>query len=417
MTFDELDDDDGPPADSGRRARVVARARQRQGRRRAMAAFAALAVLTPLTLVAVNGDDDPDRVRLATEPDPALTTTSTLADSLVPFPTTEPTLTPPTLTVTIPPTTPDTPTTTQPAGTARRPVVADRAGRWKLAAFGEGPKSCLELVAGEKVHGPLLCGSGRATSVVGDVVTLDTPAGRMAVAVVDPTVTGFAAYPQGPGRLGLLGEAGTDPTPTGLTYAAGEIGAAGVTSQLVIAAGVQTPAKVTLPAANGPIPAGSVDITTSGPYGVWPGYRRAGLTGFVFGGNQEVGFYDGPGGRPCLLYRRFTGPAERLLIDQCAARDAYPSDAFAELLPAGVANFEQYFLTAVVSDVPVTSWRCELSTGELCTGTQLYADPKGSGRTFLYTFAGLHRLPLGSTLTAVVLDGQREVARYERKAF
>lgn len=444
--FDELDDAEDLRPDPTRQERVLARAGRRRARRRAVGmALALTAFAAPLGL-ALNRDRGRDGVRLATEPGLGLTTTSTeTATSPVlpdPAPDIDPQLPPsrPPVTVVSPPgfgpptsagipgavtaTTslgnPGGPTTTSPPETVRRPVLADRGGRWQLLSVGQGASRCLELVAGSRVHGSLLCGSGPTTAVVGDLVALETAIGRMVVAVASPTVTGFDAYSQAAGgREPNSGQAAADPLGVaGLAYVAGTVGGGGAPSELVMAAGEQTPAKVIVPVADGAFRAAELKVKTSAPYGVWPGYRRAGLTGFVFAGNQEVGFYDGPGGVRCLLYRRFTGPAERLLADQCPAPPGPqpPFAAYAELLPAGVANFERVYLPALVTDLRVTGWRCELSTGATCGSAQVHADPKGSGRTFLYSFAGLFQLPPGATLTAVLLDGQTEVGRVELRA-
>lgn len=432
MNFDELDDPTGPPTDAQRRDRVVARAQRRQLRRRAIGAtLAAVSVLVPLTVAVVNRNDRPTDTQLATRPVPLVTTTTTGVDGVpdptgdepvgepgaMPTPTTAVTLVaPPTVTAPPAPSGPAPVVTAPPTGAAL-PVVADPANRWQLVVAGQGGARCVQLVVGGRVHGSLLCGAKPAESIHGDLVSLDTSIGRMVVVVVDPSVTGFAAYPQAGGRINLRGAAGPDRQVDAMAYAAGEVGGSGVSTQLIIEAGAQRPAKLTVPPASGVVPAGAVEVKTTGPYGVWPGYRKAGFTGFLFAGNQEVGFYDGPGDKPCLLYRRFTGPAEALLLDQCGAgAKAFPSNSFAELLPTGVASFERYFLPAIVSDVPLTSWRCELSTGRACGGAELLADPKGSGRTFLFTFAGLFELPPGGTMTAVLLDGATEFARYEVKA-
>ena len=60
-------------------------------------------------------------------------------------------------------------------------------------------------------------------------------------------------------------------------------------------------------------------VMTTPPYGIWPGYSKVSSTGFWFGGNEDLGFYDNPSGdgSRCVLWRRLGGSPEAMLLDVC----------------------------------------------------------------------------------------------------
>lgn len=298
----------------------------------------------------------------------------------------------------------------EPAPPGRRRLLGDSTLGWELLAVDDNPDRCLELVVGPWVQGSLLCAAEPATRLIGDVTAVDTPIGRMVVAVVDPSVTSINPV------VGLPGKAGPDRITSTISYAAAQAGAGagGHLPELLLASGDNTIARVILPAKTGLIRPAEMTVVNTPPYGRWDGYRGAGYAGLFFGGNQEVGFYDGPGDTTCILYRRLGSRWEELLADACPARQPDRAVAFARLVPTPVDGPEKSYIVVAVTDRPVTGWRCELPGGAHCGGgTQVTPDPKGSGRIALTQFADMATPRGASRITLVLVNGTEEVARDE----
>ena len=89
---------------------------------------------------------------------------------------------------------------------------------------------------------------------------------------------------------------------------------------------------VLLPETAGRFASADVALTTTTPYGRWPGYRKSNMTGALFGSPSDVGFYDGADGATCVLYRRY-GRFPHLLGDACA-----PAGAIARPIASGLSS-------------------------------------------------------------------------------
>ena len=353
----------------------------------------------PPTRVAAGGDATTDAEKSTTTTSPI---TSTTAESV----TTSTTSAGPTTTTTARPR-PATTTTLPPVPTTRRTLVSDRSGAWRLDALDTGARRCVEVVAGAYSSGALLCDApATSTRPVGDVVALDVGQHRMMVAVADPTLTGFTGYP----RIGGIitndtGQVVADPSRPGMAYL---VGFAAMFSHpavdVILFSAPHTVGRVLLPEPAGAIPAADDDLTTAAPYGRWPGYRKAENTAFLFGSPADVGFYDGPGGTTCALYRRY-GLHARVLGDICSGPAPARAIIDATLLidPDSVAGTWAH--PVLLLDMSVTEWRCELSSQEPCTvAPGLYADPHGGTFRVGVPQNSLLNPKGASTVTLVAID-------------
>jgi hypothetical protein len=260
-------------------------------------------------------------------------------------------------------------------------LLRDPRGAWSLDIVIDGGHRCVEATVGGRITSSLLCDAPPTTRPIGDVAVLDAgQSQRLLVAVADPAVTRFEGYPREGGATSLdTAAVAVDPDHEQPTYLAGIVTAPGPTDLLILSP-PHTLADLVLPTGVGSVAASSVELHTDGPYGRWPGYRKAGSTGYWYGGVQEVGFYDGPEGRTCALYRRFGRP-EQLLADLCPSMPAEPGIADARLVVDDAASSALRLQPVLVVDGPATGWRCELSDGRACPINPLFlADPKGTGR-------------------------------------
>jgi hypothetical protein len=302
------------------------------------------------------------------------------------------------------------PTTTFPSTASRRLVVqSTQATTWKLFVSDKAGKHCVELETKGKTFTSLLCGVTAAKRPVGDLVVVDVGGGeRAVVAVVTPAVTG----------LGIgASSAGPDPVRQGVSYAAG-VGPTSTRDPLVTS-GENTVARLVVPGKAGTVAAAKVTLADTKPYGFWTGYRRAGTTGLLWGGEQEVGFYDGSGGVRCVLYRRFGGDAEAQLADACPEKIAGTPVPLSTLIPTRSGGDPKWFNILAVADQPVDSFTCRLPSGDQClAGGSTHppepvrlADAGSSGRVALAD--GVSPIdPAGADhVTLIFTNGGTEVAR------
>ena len=372
-----------------------------------------LASLVVIAGVFVASRDDSEPAVHVTADQPAVTPpgghdpidTSTTTVTLAPVEETTTTTAPPATTTT---TTRPARTTTTTLATTRTPLMTATDGAWELTRVDTGARRCLELKLGPSTSERLLCDAPSPANLWGEYATVITPTAMAVVGMIDPQVTGLSALMYG----GVIAQVGADPSTPGLSYAVGVIENLGGGNprngfDLFLRQGEHTlgRARVSLDAGQHPAP----PVVTTAPYGVWPGYSKAGYTGFWFGGNEDLGFYDNPSGdgSRCLLWRRLGGTPEAMLLDVCPPA----SDAvfrFAELrdegpLPGSVR-------AAIVVKAPgATRWACTWDTGEPCafggTETTMIRDPAGSGLSFLPYFPGAFRRG-GDRMTVTVYDGQ-----------
>jgi hypothetical protein len=279
---------------------------------------------------------------------------------------------------------------TEPPPPARHRLASDASRGWDLLLVEGDPRNCLELVVGQWKQDSVLCDARPAPKLIGDVAALNTPLGRIVVAVVDPSVTALD-----PG-VGTPGRAARHPDDPALAYAAAPAGAgeSGHLPELMLHSDEHTIGRILLPVKAGLITPAEMTIMTDKPYGRWPGYRKAGYTGLFFGGNQVVGFYDGPGDRTCVLYRRLGSRWEEVLVDACPERAPNDPLAFAALVPTPPLDTpapETPYILLAVTDRPVSQWQCRLPSSASCGGDHhdVFADPSGSGRTALAQFIGM----------------------------
>ena len=183
-------------------------------------------------------------------------------------------------------------------------MASDPAGAWTLVRYDTSAGACLELRVQTFRSERVLCGAPPAApgTVVGDLITFNTPIGRAVVAIVEPRVEAWGASPYQQQH----GPAFKDPTPSRAAYgyAAGTsraIGGAASAMQLFFSVGENVIARTSFAIGDETVPPGQSLTTTDKPYGTWPGYRRAGTTGFYYGGNEEFGFFDGTDGGRCVL--------------------------------------------------------------------------------------------------------------------
>jgi hypothetical protein len=370
---------------SGRRTRVL------------LTLVATILVVAAIAVVTSGGDDGDATALVATGPDDPSADGSTTSSSSALL---EP---PPTSSTTAAPTTapPPPPSTVAPAPAPGEPVTVatDPAGAWSLVRYDPSGGACLELRVQTFRSERVLCGAAPAAAgaVVGDLITFNTPIGRAVVAIVEPRVEAWGASPYQQQH----GPAFRDPTPSRAAYgyAAGTsrtIGSTNSSMQLFFSVGENVIARTSFALGDKTVSPGQSLTTTDKPYGTWPGYRRAGTTGFYYGGNEEFGFFDG-GGR-CVLYRRLGGEPEAMLFEVCAPRSDRPI-ASATIVPAG-PPYANPMLVVVADGLQVVRWTCTTSAGASCGAsapssggffsreTQLAADPAGSGRQLIGSFPG-----------------------------
>jgi hypothetical protein len=330
----------------------------------------------------------------AVVPMPPLETTPTTAPPIAPAPTTT--------------TQPADPTTTTTLKGTRTPVMTATDGRWKLTRVDTGTSRCLELTVGASTSSRLLCDAPAPAGLWGHYATVSTPIGTVLVAMVDRQLTSMSTL----FYEGVIAQLGSDPTNQELYYAVGVVHNLGGSDSskgldLFLMEGENTLGRANVSLTAGPHPAPTV--VTTAPYGIWPGYRKAGYTGLFYGGNEDVGFYDNPSGDGirCVLWRRFGGPQEGVILDVCPP----PADAvfpFAEVRAEG--PIPTAVRAAIVVDAPrVTRWTCTWDTGGACffygTDAQVIHDPAGSSRSFLAYFPGAFPRN-GDRMTVTAYDGE-----------
>jgi hypothetical protein len=252
-------------------------------------------------------------------------------------------------------------------------------------------------VVGAARYDRLLCDAPTPADLWGDYATVTSPIGTVVVAMVDKQLTGMSTLLD----EGVIAQFGHDNR--GLHYAVGVMRDGSRSAiDLFLVQGEHTLGRLNVSLIPGSYPAPAV-LTTK-PYGLWPGYRKAGYTGLFYGGNEEVGFYDNPsGGACCVLWRRFGG-REAVILDVCPAS----SDAlfpFAEV--RAEASIPAVRAAIVVESPNVTGWTCTWDTGGSCfgTGAQVIRDPAGSGRSFLAYFPGAFSRN-GDRVTVTAYDGE-----------
>lgn len=313
----------------------------------------------------------------------------------------------------------------------RRNVGGNEAQGWTLvlAEHADG-STCLEFRVSTFTSGSLLCGSGPAAAgaVVGDLVSFETPIGRAIVAIVEPSVEGWALTPY----LQQASPVIRDPLPgrDAYGYATGPMkGTWPNGASLYFGVEENVIARTRFAVVDGTIRPGQSLTSTSKPYGTWPQYRRAGTTGFYWGGNEEVGMYDGAGGR-CLLYRRLGGDPEAVLLDLCAPGDGEHPIAFAHLLPVPpemrTGDSATRLLVVMADGLKVASWTCETASEPRDCGrrtnvgppsgfsrdSQILEDRSGSGRQVIGHFPNPLYFPTAKTATIILRDASdREVGR------
>ena len=303
-------------------------------------------------------------------------------------------------------------TTTTATTTTRTPVMAASNGQWQLTRVDAGSRRCLELHVGDFTSGRLLCNAPAPAGLWGDYAIVKAPTATLMVGMADRQVTGLSALMY----EGVVGQLGADPSDPALYYAVGQIknlGGAdprnGFDVFLTQDENTLGRARVSLEAGSHPAP----PIVTTAPYGVWKGYRKAGYTGFFYGGNEDVGFYDNPSGdgTRCVLWRRFGGSNEGMILDICP-RSADAIFPFAEMRSEGPTS--SAVRAAIVVDAPrVTRWTCTWDTGGACfygMDAQTIRDPGGSGRSFLAYFPGAFQRN-GDRMTVTAYDGETIVGQ------
>jgi hypothetical protein len=341
-------------------------------RRALLASFGAVLLLVAIVVVLVLRDDPAPSTRIAAGDAMATSTTAVATTTTTEVLVTTTSEAPPTSAMADPK-----PPSTAPTG--RRLLLTDRDGKWRLEALDTGAQHCVEIVAGEVESGPLLCDAAATTRPVGDIVAFDVGAHRMMVAVADPSLTGFTGYPRASGNItNDQGQVGVDPDRPGMAYIAGFAALHSHPAvDVILFSAPHTVGHVLLPEHAGVVTAAAVEIRTTSPYGRWPGYRKAANTAFLWGSPADVGFYDGPAGTTCVLYRRY-GRSPQVLGDVCAP--AAPTRAItAATLTVDRDSYAQSWLQpTVVLDSTVAGWHCELSSGEQSTVSPgFYPDPRG----------------------------------------
>lgn len=372
-----------------------------------------------VTALVATGSDDPSAA------DSSTSSSSTTSSSAVvePAPTSSTTAAP----TTAPPPPPP-PPTVAPAPGEPVAVASDPAGAWNLVRYDTRAGACLELRVQTFRSERVLCGAAPAApgQVVGDLITFNTPIGRAVVAIVEPKVEAWGASPYQQQH----GPAFKDPTPSRAAYgyAAGTgraIGGGSTSSmQLFFSVGENIIARTSFAIGDKTVSPGQSLTTTDKPYGTWPGYRRAGTTGFYYGGNEEFGFYDGTDGGRCVLFRRLGGDPEAMLFDICGPRSPDRPIAAATIVPAG-PPYSNPVLVVLADGLQVVRWTCTTASGTSCGATapgssasfgreaQLSADPAGTGRQLIGSFPGWAADLAGSKDVTVTLyaAGDKQVGK------
>lgn len=311
-------------------------------------------------------------------------------------------------------------------------VATDPGGGWTLVRHDTAAGSCLELRVQTFRSERVLCNAKAAEPgrVLGEVITFNTPIGRALVGIVEPRIETWGASPYQQQHA----PAYRDPAPerADYGYAAGVLrtmSGGNSSLQLFLAIGENVVARSALAVGDAAIPPGQSLTTTKAPYGLWPGYRRAGTTGFYWGGNEEFGFYDGGDGGRCVLYRRLGGDPEAMLFDVCAPR-ATSGIAAASFVPpappyATLDGWPSPMLVVVADGLQVVRWTCTTPAGKTCgatspspngmfgRGAQLATDPAGSGRQLIGWFPDAMPDLEGAREVTVALyaAGDKQVAR------
>lgn len=350
--------------------------------------------------LATTVDDDGDPETTSTMP-----TTSTATAAIVG----------PDTTIGLPPQTtamqPPPPTTSRPAvaGNAAGPrteVAVDPMHRWTLY-FYEATR-CAEIVADGRSYPNLLCGAAPAapTVVVGDIVTVDTPRGRVLVGTADGRVTGFSAYPRRGGAIFHEGTVGTAPSPDALRLVAGTIPPEW--GDVLVRGGEHHLARIVIPPENRAYTAVELERALDPPYGEWNDYRKLASTGYYMAGDQELGVYTGSDGQPCVLYRRFGGTFENLIADGCIDPSAGHLPVVALENISG-AYMKDAYIVAAGSDT-LGQVMVELPDGTKLSNLNPYPDD----RTGAVAWAQLAHVTIPSGVTTVdfvLTRGGVELAR------
>lgn len=369
-----------------------------------------------VTALVATGSDDPS----ATESTTSSSSTTSSTAMVEPAPSSS--------TTAAPTTAPPPPPTVAPTPGEPVTVASDPAGAWSLVRHDTSAGACLELRVQTFRSERVLCGAAPAAlgQVVGDLITFNTPIGRAVVAIVEPKVEAWGASPYQQQH----GPAFQDPTPARAAYgyAAGTgqaIGGGPASSmQLFFSVGENIIARTSFAIGDKTVSPGQSLTTTDKPYGTWPGYRRAGTTGFYYGGNEEFGFYDGTDGGRCVLFRRLGGDPEAMLFDVCGPRSADRPIARATIVPAG-PPYSNPVLVVLADGLQVVRWTCTTASGASCGATapsssaffsreaQLVADPAGTGRQLIGSFPGWAADLAGAKEVTVTLyaAGDRQVGQ------
>lgn len=390
--------------------------RPERGLRRKLFVVSLVSLVTVAGLVAMTRDDSESTVQVSAD-QPIRPSVGNLDGSLLtdpPPPSTTAPVRPESTATTAPPTTATRPTTTTTPldETTDTPVMTASDGRWRLSRVAAPGRRCLQLTVGSTTSDKLLCDAPPPAGLWGDYATVSTPIGTVVVAMVDPVLTDMKTL----FAEGVFPQFGADPHEGGRHYAVGVIhnlGGASASSplDLFLMQGENTLGRAPVSLAAGPHPAPKV--VTTGVYGTWPGYRKAGYTGLFWGGNEDVGFYDNPSGdgTRCVLWRRFGGPREGTILDVCPP----PADAvfpFAEVRTEAGTNGGGVRAAIVVDTPTMTRWTCTWDTGNSCFGSagMTIVDPAGSGRSFLAYFPGAFTRQ-GDRVTITAYDGSRTLSQ------
>lgn len=342
---------------------------------------------------------------------PATSTTAAMAigdDDLPTETTAAPPAVPTTAAIAAPATT--APATAPPSPTGPRTQVAvDPANRWTL--YFHETSRCVELVVGERSYPNLLCRAAPATAadVVGDVITVDTPVGRVLVGMGDPRVTTFSSFPREGGSFFHDGVAGAVASSPSVRLVAGLI--ARSWSDVIVRGGPHHLARIVVSPENRALAANEVERVVGLPYGEWNGYRKLTSTGYYMGGDQELGLYTGSRDGPCLLYRRFAGRSEGVIADGCLETSgghlqlATMEDVSGPYMPGA-------FIVAAATDV-VGQLAIHLPDGSTLANLQPYPDEQSALVAWAQNISHV-TVPEGVTSVDFVLTSNgEELARHK----
>jgi hypothetical protein len=251
---------------------------------------------------------------------------------------------------------------------------------WKLWVGGTGAKRCLTLDVSGTSNPGLLCDAPAADRPFGASHAVAAGDNVLAmVSVVEPRVTAIAQWNE---MIASSSRVVADPARAGISYAVSLQPTGGMNPiQMFAAVGTNHIAVMDVPKAPGPLSGAALNQRTDKPYGIWPGYRKVGISGFYWGGMQDYGFYDGPNGIACVLYRRLGASEEKMFADACPAKDAARPVPFATL-SADRRDGSGGWRFLAVSDVLIDAYSCARPDGSSCTPGEphIYPDPGGSGR-------------------------------------